>query len=183
LIVKEKHVLKKILKNIFVFLTFVILVTVVVSAGCSAGSAKATTPSTGQSATTGQTAPGQADQQGRTPRNPDFMKSILAKVADKLGVSADSVTQAYTAAQASVTPPAPPQQSGQGNTPPTPPGQGSGRTPGADRTAYNAALYDKMATSLNIPADKISVAFQSAMTELRPANGTRGGGTPGTSAQ
>jgi hypothetical protein len=166
---------KKILKYFFVFLTFVVLVTVVVSAGCSAGS--------GQAASTSGQPSGQANQQGRAPRNADFMKNILAKVADKLGISADSVTQAYTAAQTAVTPPAPPQQSGQGNTPPPPPGQGSGRTSGADRTAYNAALYDKMAASLNIPADKISVAFQSAMTELRPANGTRNGGTPGTSAQ
>jgi hypothetical protein len=164
----------KIAKYIFVFLAFVALLTVAVSQGCTAGAGQAA-PQSGAPGATSNQQPGQSpDRQGGSSRNPDFMNNVMAKVATKLGVSADAVTQAYQQARATLVPPAPPSTpstGGQAVTPP-PPGQGrSGRPSGSDnRTAFMSAIFDKMSVSLNIPSDQISTAWQSAMTELRPSN-------------
>ena len=167
---------KKILKYIFVFLIFVILVTVIVSAGCSTGTKQAASQSNASGSTSNQQSSGQANQQGRFSRNPDFIKNLLAKVADKLGVSVDAVTQAYQDARGATIPPSPPSVPSQNGQSATPPGQGSARHPsGSDnRTALRAALFNKMSVSLNIPVDKISAAWQAAMTELRPSTGNAG---------
>ena len=158
---------KKILKYMFLFLAFVTLVTVAVSQGCSSGN-QASTPSTTQSGQQSSQQSGNGQTRGQ--RDPEFMKNVLAKVADKLGVSADSVTQAYQQAQSSVTPPTPPATTTQDGQTQTPPGQGRGRPSGSDnRTGYMSAIIDKMSTTLNIPADKITTAWQVAMTELRPS--------------
>ena len=105
------------------------------------------------------------------------MKNVLAKVADKLGVSSDSVTQAYKQAQSSVTPPTPPTTTTQGDQTQNPPRvRGQGGFSGSDnRTGYMSAIIEKMSVTLNIPADKITAAWQVAMTELRPV---RTGNTP-----
>jgi hypothetical protein len=160
---------KKILTYMFLFLAFVGIVTVLVSQGCSSGSNAATTPSTSQSGQPSAQQPGNG--QARGPRDPNFIKNVLAKVADKLGVSADSVTQAYQQAQAAVTPPTPPTPGAQGGqTQGTPPGPGQGRPSGSDnRSAYMSAIMNQMSVTLNIPADQISTAWQAAMTELRPS--------------
>ncbi|MCX6006717.1 MAG: hypothetical protein NTZ34_05590 [Chloroflexi bacterium] len=159
---------KKILKYMFLLLAFVALVTVAVSQGCSNGS-NASTSSTNQSVQQASQQSGNGQSGGQ--RDPNFMKNVLAKVADKLGVSADSVTQAYQQAQSTVVPPAPPAtttQDGQTQNPPT--GQGHSRPSGSDnRTGYMSAIIDKMSAALNIPADKITTAWQAAMTELRPS--------------
>jgi hypothetical protein len=98
------------------------------------------------------------------------MKNVLAKVADKLGVSADAVTRAYDDARSSMAPPAPPAAVTNDQSTP-PPGTRSWRQGGSEnRTAFMSPVFDKMSASLNIPADKISAAWQAAMTELRPAN-------------
>jgi len=163
---------KKILKYMFLFLAFVAVVTVV-SQGCSSQSSTST-PTTTQPSTTQsgqQSSQPAGNGQSRGQRDPNFIKNVLAKVADKLGVSADSVTQAYQQAQSSMTPPTPPStttQDGQTQNPPSAPGQG--RPSGSDnRTARMSALMDKMSATLNIPVDKLTAAWQAAMTELRPS--------------
>ena len=141
--------IRKVLKCMFLFLALVVLVTVLVTPGCTAGNTPA---GNAPASTTGQS--GQGPQ-----RNPDFMKNVLAKVADKLGVSVDTLTQAYQQAQSQVPAPARPQ--GQ-------PGAGGSDNRTGNRSAYMAALADKMSTALNIPADQITAAFQAASNELRP---------------
>jgi hypothetical protein len=157
---------RKILKYMFLFLAFVIIVTIVVSQGCSSAN-NATAPSSTQS---GQQSSQQlGNGQARGPRDPNFMKNVLAKVADKLGISVDSLTQAYQQAQSSVTPPAPPTPNSQGGQN-TPPGPGQGRPSGSDnRTARMSALMNQMSATLNIPVDQLTAAWQAAMTELRPS--------------
>jgi len=170
---------RKVLKYMFIFLTFVVLVTVIVSQGCtSASTSPASTPSSTvqsqQSSRQGQ----QPSQQngGRQPGGQGgqaYMNSVLAKVADKLGVSVDSVTQAYQQAQSQVTPPTPP--SGASGNPPTPPTAGSHNgswgsdNRSASMNSYTSAIIQNMSVTLNIPADKITAAWQAAMTELRPS--------------
>lgn len=166
---------KKILKYMFLYLAFVAIVTVLVSQGCSSGN-NASTSSTTQSGQQSSQQPGNG--QARGPHDPNFIKNVLAKVADKLGVSVDSVTQAYQQAQSAVapstssnlpTPPPPPGMAAQsGQTQNTPPGQG--RPSGSDnRTARMSALMNQMSVTLNIPVDKLTAAWQAAMTELRPS--------------
>lgn len=165
--------LKGIAKYLAVFLVFATLITAVVSQGCSTGASQAAPQPGATGAPSSQQSSQPANQQGRPSRDPQFMKNVLAKVADTLGAPADAVTQAYEQARSAIvpqSPPATPPTGGQ-STPP-PPGQGwSGRPPGSDsRTGQMSAIFDKMSSTLNIPADQISAAWQAAMTELRPSN-------------
>jgi uncharacterized protein (DUF2126 family) len=168
--------IKKVHNYIFVFLMFVTIGTVIMSAGCSAGTNQSPSQSGASGTTSNQQPSGQANQQGRSSRNPNFIKNVLAKVADKLGVSVDAVTQAYQDARGATIPPSPPSVPSQNGQSVTPPGQGStGHPSGSEnRTALREALFNKMSVSLNIPVDKISAAWQAAMTELRPSNGNTG---------
>ncbi|MGA2159615.1 MAG: hypothetical protein ABSG90_10355 [Dehalococcoidia bacterium] len=168
---------KKVPDYIFVFLVSLTLVIVIImSAGCSTGTSQTTSQPASSGATSNQPPSGQANQQGRTARNPNFINNLLAKVADKLGVSVDAVTQAYQSARATTIPPSPPSVPSQNGQSVTPPGQGSpGHSSSSEnRTASRAALFNKMSVSLNIPADQISAAWQAAMTELRASNGSTG---------
>lgn len=155
----------------FLYLAFVAIVTVLVSQGCSSGN-NSSTSSTTQSGRQSSQQPGNGQSRGQ--RDPNFIKNVLAKVADKLGISADSVTQAYQQAQSAVTPaapPTPPAMAAQnGQTTNTTPGSGQGRPSGSDnRTARMSAIMNQMSATLNIPVDQLSAAWQSAMTELRPS--------------
>jgi hypothetical protein len=183
-------------------LALIFIVTIVLAglglSGCSQADNSASSPSVQQpsssstpsSSTSGQTA-APAGQQGnpssgqRGSRGPggQNMTQVLNKAADILGISEATFTSAYNDARTSVfgsrpsgTRGQPPQRpsgsenwSGQRSQPPS--GGGSGQPP-QGVSSMMTQVYAKMATALNISADKISAAMQQAMMELQNQTGS-----------
>lgn len=147
---------------------FLLVLMVVSLAACNSSTDQTSPSPSGQ-----QSSAGQPPAQGQQPpqrMNGGGTETMLAKVAEILGVSVNQVTSAFQEAQASVFPdrphqgqaPEPGQQPSQG----LPPGQG--QEPPAPREAPEmTALYEKMAEILGISADKVSGAFAQAQQALR----------------
>jgi hypothetical protein len=99
---------------------------------------------------------------------------LLARVAEILGVSTDSLTTAYNAALKSVMgdksssttapgqPPQPPTDGKAGGSGGTPPSGGQGKAPDM------SGLYSKVADALGLTVDKVTAAFEQAQKELMP---------------
>lgn len=110
---------------------------------------------------------------------------LLARVAEILGVSSESLTTAYESAMKEVmgnmTPPSlpnqgqPPSGDNQG-TPPMPPSDnrtgGPGRQGGGGGPDMSA-VYSKVASALGLTAEKVQAAFEQARTELMPERQSR----------
>ncbi len=147
-----------------------------------------TTPAQQTTTTTGSQTTGQSTQQPaatgqqQPSKSPD-MTAVLTRAAEILGVSSDKFIAAFESARpqggpsdngTQGQPPAPPsgQQQGeppaaptgqQGEQPTTPPSGQQQRQPGNE---FMTEIYTKMATELNISADKIEAAITQAQQEL-----------------
>ncbi|MCX6006719.1 MAG: hypothetical protein NTZ34_05600 [Chloroflexi bacterium] len=100
------------------------------------------------------------------PYTDDSITAMLAKTADKLGISTDEFIQAYEDAQSDTIPPSPPSgisQDGRAKTP---------QFPAEDMSGYLSVIFDKMSDSLGIPADEISSAWQATIAEIKLSSST-----------
>jgi hypothetical protein len=157
-----------------------LIITSICLIGCGSDASSASSSSKQSSTPAAQQQPTSSGQQPPARGNDQNMKNMLAKAAEILGISTDKLTSAFEAAQASMGPTGG-QQPPQGGQPPTgqpPSGQqsqtGQQPTSGQQPTGQPPqggpnmqALYDKMAETLGISADKIASAFEQAAKALQ----------------
>jgi hypothetical protein len=156
-------------------------------AGCSSGSGSQTTaPAVQTQQQTNQAAQQQTNTSGQQPSNTsgqppsgqgqEGMKKVIVRAATILGVSESDLTTAFnTAMQANrpsgsdnKTPPSgqPPTQ-GQSSGQQPPQGQSGQGQPPSGSSDMMTGVYSKIATALNLSADKVKAAFEQAQSELK----------------
>lgn len=180
-----------------VYITLVIIVAAALLAGCGStatGSTPASTPAGSSQPAQDQQGSQQSGQQGGQqgggkggPGGQDFQAmqtKLLARVAEILGVSTESLTTAYQSAikevMGNMTPPSgagqgqPPsvgtqgQPPSSGGTPPMPPSDNRTGGPGGRGGPDMSGVYSKVASALGLTAEKVQAAFEQARTELMP---------------
>ena len=152
--------LKQILKYMFIYLAFIVAMTALVSLGYI-NADRASTTLISSTPNDRQFSWPSNDQQPVLPYSSDSIITVLAKSADKLGVSTDEFTQAYEEAQSDTIPPSPLSgisQDGQAKTP---------QFPAKDMSGYLSAIFDRMSDYLGIPAADISAAWQATIAEIK----------------
>ena len=177
-----------------VYITMVIIIAAMLLAGCSStgsssSSTPASTPSSSGQPAQGQQSGQQGEQQGGQKGGPGgqdmqaMQARLLARVAEILGVSSDSLKTAYEAAVKEVMGNKAPSGSGQppsggsqGGTPPTPPsdnrtgGPGGQGGPGGGKGGPDmSGVYARVASALGLTTEKVQAAFEQAQKELMPA--------------
>jgi hypothetical protein len=154
--------LKQIFKYIFTFLAFVIVVTIIFSRGNTVGTAMPEFSSTSSH----QFSWPSDDGQPAVPDNSESVQTVLARVANKLGVTPDVMAQAYAEAQSSVIPFSEQTDISQ---------DWVAEAPKiiSDNISVNlATMFKIMAIYLGIPVKDISAAWQTTVEELRQADST-----------
>jgi hypothetical protein len=169
--------------QITAYFALAVILAGVILAGCAGGSASQAPASSGTQSTPAATTPASqttstSGQQGGKQGGQDMQAQqtkLLARVAEILGVSTDSLTTAYEAAIKSVMGDKAPSGStpGQPPQPPsgTPPSGQQGGTPpsgGQNKAPDMSGVYSKIAASLGLTADKVTAAFEQAQKELMP---------------
>ena len=165
----------------FMCIALVAILSGILLAGCSSGSSSQTTapaaqsqqqttqPTQQQTTTSGQRSSGQGQGQQN-------MQQVITKAAAILGVSATDLTNAFDAAMKSNRPSgsdnrtrpsgqSPTGQSGSDNR--TRPSGQSGQGQPSGSSDMMTSVYSKIATALNLSADKVKAAFEQAQSELK----------------
>jgi hypothetical protein len=179
-------------KLLIVAAALTIIATIVTAAGCGGSSTTTSQPSISdtqsatQAASSTQTAQAQSQNQdkGQGQKGPQMDNTkLLARVAEILNVSVDTLTTAYNNAMpqrtdGTGTPPSgtPPTGTPPSGTPPAGDGIQPGGTPPTDgqRQPGQFSLPDdiiqQIATELGLSTDTVSSAFKQAMSELQASS-------------
>jgi type II secretory pathway pseudopilin PulG len=162
-------------------MALVAILSAVVLAGCSSGSSsqtaapaaqtqQQTTQPTQQQTTTSGQQPTTTSGQQPSGQGQESMKKVVARAATILGVSETDLTTAFDAAMKAnrpsgsdnKTPPSGQPPSGQ-----TTSGQSGQGQPPSGSSDMMTSVYSKIATALNLSADKVKAAFEQAQSELK----------------
>lgn len=162
--------MRRLPKQIFLFLLAVIAVAGILLYGCSANTSNQSTSTTQSSQS--------PSPSGQSRANAAGMQTMLTQVAQELGIPEDKLAAAYQQAQDSVVssmPPRNPPSQGQGQQSPNASGQGqqSPNTSGQSQNFndFRMSIYNKMADILNIPADQIATAFSKFQPQFPSSRG------------
>ncbi len=157
----------------FMCVALAAVLSAILLAGCSSGGSAQTTEHAAQTqqqttqSTQQQTTTSGQQPSGQPPsgQGQESMKKVIAGAATILGVSESALTTAFEdamkanrpAGSDNMTPPSGQKPSGQ-------PGQGQAPSGSSDMMT---GVYSKIATALNLSADKVQAAFEQAQSELK----------------